>query len=177
MKKFKDIIANTIIDDNKIYQEGKKLWDFFERKLYFGVAIIKGNKVLFAENYKTYKKATEAYEMAVAMCEVCGYKPDNELTICMWNWHAGGYNAYCLLTKKVYEQGKKISNKWFKFLFEEITEEQRKQIKEVHFNRKNLELMAYAVCERKNFDDLCGYPVIIDDTVTEDFKVIYESEK
>lgn len=172
MKKYKDIIHNTIIDDKKIYQNGKQISDFFKKPLNYGVAIIKNNKVLFAENYKTFKKATEAYETIVAMAEIFNLY-DNETIITMWNW-VGCFNSYCLLTEEVKKQSNNISNKWFKYYFEEITEEQRKKIKEIRFNKKNLELMSYAVCERKVFNDLCGYTVVIDNTVTEDFKVIYE---
>lgn len=172
MKKFKDIKANVIHDDNKIYQNGKKINDFFEYKAMDGVFVIRDDKVLFAENYKTYKKATEAYETIVAILENMGLC-DNKTSVYMWNWFCV-HDGYCLLTKDTQEKSNNIGNKCVKFLFEELTEKQRKQIKELHINKKNMELLAWNICDRKNFDNLFGYPVIIDDSVTEDFEVIYE---
>lgn len=174
MEKYKDIIANTIIDEKKTYQDNKKLCDFFEHKADFGVAIIKCNRVLFAKNYKSRKKAEEAYETILNMAKVYGYKPDNELTICMWNclW---AYNAYCLYTEEVIKIYNEIHNKWIKFIFEETNKDKREQIKEIHINKKNYNLLSKHYFGLDFTDDFnIPYPIIIDDNITESLKVIYK---
>lgn len=164
-------MKNLKIDnrEKKLYSHKKELQDFLPNPLTFGVVVTKGDNVLFAESYKTFNKANEAYNTIIAAHRIFGVQPDNETTIAIWNgnWF---FNEHCFLTDEFIKKCDKLSEKWFNFLFKETESEERKKIKEVHFNKKNYELISRKGC----INYLNSYPVIIDNNVTKDFEVIYE---
>ena len=156
----------------KLYKQEKELQDFLPNSFNCGVVITKGDKVLFAKNYKSMKQTENAYDTICEAHEIFGVEPDNKTTIRMWNgqWF---FNEKCFITKEFSKKCDDFHKKWFEFTDKRIKDENRKKIKEVRFNTKNYELMSY---KTDGLGYLNGYKVVIDDTVTEDFKVIYESE-
>ena len=152
----------------KLYKQEKELQDFLPNSFYCGVVITKGDKVLFAKNYKSMKQTENAYDTICEAHEIFGVEPDNETTIRMWNgqWF---FNERCFLTEEFSQKCDEFSRKWFDFCFDQTRLKEGKKIKEVHFNKKSYELIS----RKGRMGYLNGYPVIIDDTVTEDFKVIY----